>query len=236
MVFLERRAIKKADIAYAPSKFLSDCCRGNWRNDVHIVRPPMMLDVQSEEKPPIELPKRYFLHFGQIGTRKGSEILATALKKVWKQEPAFTMIWAGKEISGGEYECYCKKWGDYTKNILWLGPIKKAILYFILKRAEASVLPSLIDNLPNTVIESLMFKVPVIGFKGSIDELVEPGVNGELVQMGDESALADSLIKTWRRQVRWIGSGFRQSKIIRELDPTIAIDKLLRLTESGLQY
>jgi glycosyltransferase involved in cell wall biosynthesis len=43
------------------------------------------------------------------------------------------------------------------------GSLSKSELYAVLQRADAAVLPSQVDNLPNTVIESLMFGIPVIG-------------------------------------------------------------------------
>jgi glycosyltransferase involved in cell wall biosynthesis len=47
--------------------------------------------------------------------------------------------------------------------------------------ADVYVIPSLMDNLPNTVLESLMCGTPVIGFPvGGITDMVEHGVNGLL--------------------------------------------------------
>jgi glycosyltransferase involved in cell wall biosynthesis len=56
----------------------------------------------------------------------------------------------------------------------------------------------LVDNLPNTAIESLTRGVPVIGSAGaSIDELVIDGIDGLLVPIGDTDTLAKSMAATW---------------------------------------
>ena len=61
------------------------------------------------------------------------------------------------------------------------------------------MLPSRFDNLPNTVIECLALGVPVIGTIGaSIEELVTPGRDGELVPIADPRALAAAITARWR--------------------------------------
>jgi len=103
-------------------------------------------------------------------------------------------------------------------------------VYAVLRRAEVAVIPSRVDNLPNTVIESLLFHIPVIGSRGaSIDELIEPGKTGELVPIGQPAALADALVRAWRREVPWRAGRLPQPAIIDQMEPRIATMNLLRL-------
>jgi glycosyltransferase involved in cell wall biosynthesis len=106
----------------------------------------------------------------------------------------------------------------------------KPELYALLARAEAAVLPSLVDNLPNTVIESLLLGIPVIGTRGaSIDELVRDGINGELVERGDAPALANALIRVWRGESP-VRKGFVwQDGMSDEMQPQRALANLLDL-------
>ena len=63
------------------------------------------------------------------------------------------------------------------------------------------MLPSQVDNLPNTVIESLSLGIPVLGSRGaSIDELVEEGRTGHLVELGDVHGLAETLVRMWLKR------------------------------------
>jgi glycosyltransferase involved in cell wall biosynthesis len=103
-----------------------------------------------------------------------------------------------------------------------------------LRRAEAAVLPSQVDNLPNTVIESLMFGIPVIGSRGaSIDEIVDEGVTGHLTELGSARDLADALVKMWNGQSD-IRKGFTwNSPLAREMQPERAVANLLALANSG---
>ena len=156
-------------------------------------------------------------------------MLAAALPLVWRQEPEFAMVWAG-EAWNGTLDSFRPLWGERASQVSWLGLIPKSELYGVLSRAEAAVPPSRVDNLPNTVIESLLCGVPVIGSCGaSIDELVEPGINGELVPIGQPAPLAETLVRAWRREVPWMGKRIPLPRILAQMTPRVAAVNLLRL-------
>ena len=57
--------------------------------------------------------------------------------------------------------------------------------------ADVFVLPSLEDNLPNTIMESLACGVPCVGFKvGGIPEMIDHRVNGYVANFKDVADLA----------------------------------------------
>lgn len=56
--------------------------------------------------------------------------------------------------------------------------------------ADLFVIPSLQDNSPNTVLESMACGVPVVGFEtGGVPDMVRHGVTGSLVRRNDVAAL-----------------------------------------------
>jgi glycosyltransferase involved in cell wall biosynthesis len=76
--------------------------------------------------------------------------------------------------------------------------------------------------------------VPVIGSRGaSIDELIEPGKNGELVPIGEPAALADALVRAWRREVPWMAGPIALPGVIAQMEPEVAAGNLLRLAGYG---
>jgi glycosyltransferase involved in cell wall biosynthesis len=226
---LDRYCVRKADIAYAPSRFVANYYRDAHGLKLEVVRPPFLLETDIAPQLPWELPPRYFMYFGAICPRKGTDVLAEALPLVWQQEPGFTMVWAGEEWDGA-LNVYRALWGRQASRVNWLGLIPKPQVYAVLRRAEAAVIPSRVDNLPNTVIESLLFHIPVIGSGGaSIDELIEPGKTGELVPIGQPAALADVLVRAWRRDVPWRAGQFSLPAIIDQMEPRIAAMNVLRL-------
>jgi glycosyltransferase involved in cell wall biosynthesis len=67
-----------------------------------------------------------------------------------------------------------------NENLIELGEIKdERLMSLAYTSADAFIIPSLMDNLPNTVIESLMCGTPVIGFPvGGIKDLIQHQQNG----------------------------------------------------------
>jgi glycosyltransferase involved in cell wall biosynthesis len=226
---LERRAIRNADRAYAPSRFVAEHYQREHGIHLEVVRPPFGAEVTPAAEPPCALPNRFFLHFGQLIRRKGTHWLCEALKRVFDVEPSFRMVWAGPGDIG-EIDALLAGLGRHRAKVQVLGPLPKPQIYAVLQNSEAAVLPSLVDNLPNTVIESLMLGIPVIGTRGaSIDELVQDGVTGELVLPGDVDGLASIILKVWRGQSAvqkgfvWCGGGAD------EMQPERAIHNFLKL-------
>lgn len=226
---LDVRCMRHADVAYAPSRFLATYFNKRYKLDLQVVRPPYELSFEPADELPWQLPERFFIHFGRLSSRKGTDTVADALSLAWQQEPDIRMVWAGGQ-SEEQHQAFQAQWGEHREKVMWLGPVESAALYRMVKRSLAAVLPSRVDNLPNTVIESLALGVPVIGTDGaSIDEMVEPGRSGELVPLGDANALADVMVRAWRGEVPWLGRRFQPPQILTRMHPEIAVEEFLKL-------
>lgn len=69
-------------------------------------------------------------------------------------------------------------------------------LSMIYSAADVFVLPSLADNLPNTMLEALACGTPVVAFAtGGIPDGVRPGVTGLLVRTGDSAELRAAILE-----------------------------------------
>jgi glycosyltransferase involved in cell wall biosynthesis len=228
--YLERLAMRRADVAYAPSRFIADHFKRVHHIDVGVLRPPKFLDIQDFSEPPVSLPDRFFFHFGQLMERKGTDLLAQALPLAWKQVPDLTMVWSGRCWDEQKLAKWQSLWGDRVNQVQITGPLARSNVYAVLQRADAAVLPSQVDNLPNTVIESLMFGIPVLGSRGaSIDELVEEGRTGHLVGLGDIHGLAETLVRMWLNRTP-VQKGFTWNcNITDEMQPERAVANLLAL-------
>ena len=77
-----------------------------------------------------------------------------------------------------------------------LGHIKDPILMAkVYASADLFVIPSLQDNLPNTILESLSCGTPVVGFNsGGITEIINDDRLGHLATEKSETALARAII------------------------------------------
>lgn len=76
-----------------------------------------------------------------------------------------------------------------------LGPIDDpARLAAVYAMADAYVLPTLMDNLPNTVLEALACGTPVVAFEaGGVPDCVRHGENGWLTPVGSVTGLLEGL-------------------------------------------
>lgn len=64
----------------------------------------------------------------------------------------------------------------------------------IYNSADAYVLPSLEDNLPNTIMEAMACGVPCVGFRvGGIPEMIDHKVNGYVANFKDSADLAEGI-------------------------------------------
>jgi len=207
--YLERRAIRRANASYAPSRYIACHFRRIHNIDVRVVRPPAYWEVTSLPEPSIPLPARFFLHFGVLTERKGTAVLAAALPIAWEITPDLTMVWSGHCPDERQLKYWRSLWGSKASQVQITGPLSRPQLYAVLKRADAAVLPSQVDNLPNTVIESLVLGIPVLGSRGaSIDELIDEGKTGHLVPLGDAKGLGEALAMMWLKMSP-VSKGFK---------------------------
>lgn len=114
--------------------------------------------------------------------RKGGEFLQQAMAKL--ADVASVDLVA---VGGGQMPI------DHPR-IHRLGAIDdEAMLAKVFAAADLFVLPSLQDNLPNTMLKALASATPVVAFdSGGIRDFVRPGETGDLVPTGDGDALAEA--------------------------------------------
>lgn len=227
--YLERTAMRRADFCYAPSAYIARHFEQLHKIRVGVIRPPAYLEDAAVGVPSFTLPKQFFLHFGALMERKGTLLLAKALPIAWRDAPDLTMVWCGR-ADQRKFNEWRSLWGARTDQVHIISALARPELYALLERADAAVLPSQVDNLPNTVIESLLFGIPVVGSRGaSIDELVEEGRTGHLVPLGDVRGLAKALTMMWLGNSP-VSKGFKwHSQIADEMRPERAVANLVEL-------
>jgi glycosyltransferase involved in cell wall biosynthesis len=104
---------------------------------------------------------------------------------------------------------------DSMENVLELGPIyDEKMMSIAYSAADVFVIPSLMDNLPNTVLESLMCGTPVIGFPvGGIPEMIQDGINGFLTDEISVKSLVNTINKFLNISVRFKQADIRENAL-----------------------
>ena len=131
--------------------------------------------------------------------RKGTHVLLEATR-IARLDPAFQAALDNKRVFFLTYGCDSEKRDYQGIPIFPLGYIddaaKMAMAY---SASDVYVCPTLEDNLPNTVLESLSCGRPVIGSNvGGVPDMVRDGINGRLFPVGDSHALAKILTEVIR--------------------------------------
>lgn len=116
-------------------------------------------------------------------TLKGFIFLAEAIRKLQAENQPFFLCTVGYEYHDPKVKID-RQFGFVRDELL---------MSMIYAASDAFIIPSLMDNLPNTVIESLCSGTPVIGFPtGGIPEMISPG-NGLVTNKISVNALAEKI-------------------------------------------
>jgi glycosyltransferase involved in cell wall biosynthesis len=104
--------------------------------------------------------------------------------------------------------------------------IDERVMSMVYNAADLFIIPSLMDNLPNTAIESICCGTPIIGFDiGGIPDIVEDGVNGTLVQKICPEQLAVAIL-----------NGITNLEIFNNIDISLNATEKYKLERQALRY
>jgi glycosyltransferase involved in cell wall biosynthesis len=85
-----------------------------------------------------------------------------------------------------------------SARVLFLGDVPHSCVHQCLAQADAFVLNSTYEGLPHVVLEAMAAQVPVIATEaGGTGEVVEHGVTGMLVRVGDSAGLKAAIEQLW---------------------------------------
>lgn len=179
--YMERYSFDNADIQASQTfHLLKWCGEHGWkvRNDASVGRTPLSLgfERQTNSDPG---KRKEIIYFGRFEERKGINDFIEALKLIESASPEFSHEYAitflGKESITKDH--IAESLPGFTCRFLTL-PRAEAIQY-LLDNARLAVIPSRLDNLPNTVSECMYAKIPFITTRaGGIPEII--GDNGEI--------------------------------------------------------
>lgn len=184
-----------------PSRWLADCARSSSLfRDVRVVVIPNGLDTalyrpieKQTARDLLQLPKekKLVLFCAAHGTNdrnKGFDLLLEALKRVAggaKEAVELLVIGAAKPDKGSSLEMKTRYLGRLQDDLS---------LVLAYSAADVVVSPSLMENLPNTVMEAMACGTPCVAFnQGGMPDLVEHGRTGYLAQPFDVDDLAKKL-------------------------------------------
>jgi glycosyltransferase involved in cell wall biosynthesis len=117
------------------------------------------------------------------------------------------------------------------KQITMLGRVLPSQIINEMKRASLFVLPSHIDNSPNSLAEAMIVGMPCIASDaGGIPSMLDDGIEGLIYPHQDISSLADKveILLDSPKQALKYGKNARQTALIRH-DPKRIADKVVSM-------
>lgn len=147
--------------------------------------------------------RHYLLFLGRLHPVKGLPHLIDALAALQqKQQLTFDTLLVGTGEQHDQLNNAVQQHG-LTDRVRFAGEVAHENVPLWLRSADALCLPSLMEGMPNVVLEAQACGLPVIATRvGALPDLVNDS-NGLLVPPGDSTALAEALKtafgKTWDR-------------------------------------
>lgn len=197
----ERWALKRAAGVFGPSRIISALVEKDVGRPVEIIESPFLLDTASTDDGPYRAHlegKTYLLYFGTLSVLKGIVTLAEVIPGLLTGHPELHFVFVGKERDGyrgmSMTDYVLSRAGDCRDRILFLGKMRHEQLYPILSRALAVVLPSQLDNFPNTCLEAMAYRRVIVGTRGtSFEQLLNDGESGILCEVDDPASLREAV-------------------------------------------
>jgi len=126
---------------------------------------------------------------------KGYEQIIPDLPRIVQGAPAVRFVWVGDGIDRPAYEQQLARLG-LRDRVRLTGLVPPGRIPELLAGMDIVVHASRWEGLPRVLPQALLMEVPVVSFDNDgAPEVVEPGVTGELVPLGDVAGLADAVVR-----------------------------------------
>lgn len=135
---------------------------------------------------------KYMLYFGTLCRHKGVDILLKTIPDILKDYPDLHFVLIGRTLPKTIYLSQIEKLKNEfpvcRQNIHYFPSLNKSQLFPVIENSLCVIMPSRIDNYPNTCLEAQQFGKIVIGSKdSSLEEMIVDGQTGLLVESDPES-------------------------------------------------
>lgn len=187
-------SIKRADYVYGPSQLVASATEKIIRKKVDVIESPWITrtkDLNNKVYQQYLEGKQFLLFFGTLNYIKGIQVIAPVLDAFLDKYPNLHFAFVGKNavVNYKGNKIFAK---DYILSFVVRNKDRVVIIdsisekekmNYIIYKSEACILPSRIDNLPNTCIEAMALGKVVVGTKGaSFEQLIVDGENGFLCE------------------------------------------------------
>lgn len=204
---IEYSAIRKIKQIYGPSRATAALIERRVQCPVTVIESPFYLNRDDYDYCVYESRlkgRKYYLSHSSMSCLKGTHIIAQVIRRICEMDREAHFVFVGSDhgilYRDGRIESVkdyiLREAGEYAERVIFLEPLERKQLYPIVENAFACLMPSRIDNMPNTCIEAMAMGKIVIGTKGaSFEQLITDGESGFLIEIEDSEGLIDAIEK-----------------------------------------
>lgn len=205
---LERQALKRADrvvcVSESQARLIAPL-RGNRRTPIVVKNAMLPPYSRQQDREPVSrvnlsIPKAAFVYgsVGRLSIEKGHRFMISAFHQLCTQAPVdaplyLIVVGDGKEQKPLEQQATLLGIREQVHFAGFQGNCTEWM-----QLMDCLVQPSLTEGTPNTVLEALCLKLPVIASAvGGVPDLIVDGRNGLLVPAADVDQMAAAMKKMW---------------------------------------
>jgi glycosyltransferase involved in cell wall biosynthesis len=241
---LEAMQLRRSAAVYAPSALLADRVSRALGIDVRVIEPPFLFVTEADRAralPASLTPEGYGLFFGALSRLKGCDRIVRVLPALLDAHPDFRFVFVGKVLpdqSGQPYDALiAERLASHRDRVTVLPEVGHDALLPLVAGARVVVLPSRVDNLPNTCLEAMALGRVVVGTRdASFEQVITDGESGLLVAQDDDAGLGAAMSRVWTMAAEErarMGAGARRR--IERMSPAAAAANLVALFEEVLR-
>ena len=197
--YLEKKRVQIADKVYAPSKIISKKASLVYSKKIYTINSPFIkINTKNFKNIKKSTKEKSIIFVGTLNRVKGFDLLVDAFLKIFQEHKDVSLIISGRnetlENNINSINYLFRKCNKYKSRIRYMGVLPKTKIFNLYNISEAVVIPSRLDNYPNVMIESILFKKPIIGFlNSSLEEVIRDKENGFLANKKNSINLYNKL-------------------------------------------
>lgn len=235
--------IRHADAAFAPSKCCADIVGKRSGRKLQVIESPYQCqDIQVDDSVYQEKlkGKKYVLFNSSLSLLKGTHLGIQAAEHILGKYSDLYMVYVGIDygIAGKSIAKTLKEQGRrFEGRVIYLSKLSHEQLFPVVENALACVLPSRIDNLPNSCIEAMSLGKIVIGTYGaSFEQLIRNKENGLLIERDSKKAFikAVNYLMCMTEEER-MNMGEKAKGTVKRLAPDVVYKQLIEFYENTIR-
>ena len=235
MLKWEEKMMKSADMITCCSNALKNIIVKEFKiPELKINVTPNPANIVNFYKQTNAIKEDSLLFIGSLEERKGVCVLAQALNDVLKKYPNLKVKFIGKDTTRNRMNISTKEFiyntvdKKHSHNLEFLGQLPNNELNYYLNKSKIAVFPSLFDNFPYVVLESMATGIQIVGSKnsGMVEMLDDPT---SIYKTGDSKDLAKKIIDKYKLTQTEIYNERNMLRLKTLYNPNLICGKMLKM-------